>query len=216
MVALTANILRKELFSMLQIQRLKKAITVLCIALVGIFSSVNCFGSFGITKTVYGAHQGLKIGSGLLAKFIQTILMYFPFSVLYAVGFVADVLLFNLVEFWTGSNPVAMSEFDINGELVKNVKKGDDSLKLTYRDFGKELKITVTSQGKTQDFYAFRDKEGVLFHNVNGEMKEIEISSKQIGASTILKLSQNGKITATKVVNSEEMKSMEEVLLKNL
>ena len=55
-----------------------------------------------------------------------------------------------------------------------------------------------------------------MFHNVNGEMKEIEISSKQIGASTILKLSQNGKITATKVVNSDEMKSMEEVLLKNL
>src|SRR5690554_6362210 len=101
---------------MLIVNKYKKSLSVLCIALTSLFSFANCFGSFGVTKTIYNTHKGFRIGSGFLTKVIRTILMYFPFSILYWIGFIADILLFNLVEFWSGSNPVAKAEFDFDGK----------------------------------------------------------------------------------------------------
>ncbi|NCN08587.1 MAG: DUF3332 family protein [Leptospira sp.] len=199
-----------------QINKFKKVITIFCIAVVGMFSTANCFGSFGIVKTVYSAHKGLRIGSGLLAKFIQTLLMYFPFSILYGIGFVADIILFNLVEFWTGSNPVAMSEFDRKGELVREFKNGNENVKLTYSDFGQKLKISVSTEGKSQDFFAFQDQEGKLFTQEGEEFQEIQVSAQEIGSSTILKLSQNGKLSSSKVIKSDDLKNLEKSYSANL
>lgn len=193
-----------------QIKNFKKAITVLCIAVVGMFSTVNCFGSFGIVKAVYGAHKGLNIGTGLLNKFIKTILMYFPFSILYGIGFLADVLLFNLVEFWTGSNPVALNEFNSDGTLVREFQNGKENVKLSYSDFGKKLKISVKTESKSQDFYAFQDQEGKLYTLEGDKFQEILVSSQEIGSSTILKLSQNGKLNSTKVLKTEDLKKLED------
>jgi hypothetical protein len=196
--------------------RIKRAITILCIALVGVFSLGNCFGSFGIVKTVYSAHKGLRIGSGLLAKFIQTLLMYFPFSILYGIGFAADLILFNLVEFWTGSNPVAKAEFDMDGKLTKNFKNGNESVTLTYTEFGKKMKISVTANGKTEEFVALQEKEGVLFKEINGELKAIEISSQEIGSKTVLKMAQDGKVTSARVISTDELQALEKKFSENL
>lgn len=201
---------------MLVTNKFKRAITVLCISLVGIFSFANCFGSFGIVKTVYGAHKGLKIGRGLLAKFIQTILMYFPFGILYGLGLWADLLLFNLVEFWTGSNPVAKAEFDMDGKLVRHFQNGEESVTLTYTDFGKKMKISVSAQGKVEEFVALQDQEGVLFREVNGELKAIEVNSQEVGSKTILKMVQDGKVTSARVISTEELKSLEKKYAENL
>ncbi|WCL48825.1 DUF3332 family protein [Leptospira sp. GIMC2001] len=193
---------------MLITTKFKKAVTVLCIALASVFSFANCFGSFGIVKTVYNAHKGLKIGSGMLAKFIQTILMYFPFSILYAIGFLADVILFNLVEFWTNSNPVAMSEFDMDGKLVRNYQQGSDSVTLTYSEFGKKMNISISSAEKTEEFVVLKEKEGVLFKEVDGKLVEIDVNEKQIGSNTILKMVENGKLISTKVIKTEDLKAI--------
>lgn len=197
---------------MLIVNKYKKSLTVLCIALMSLFSFANCFGSFGITKTVYSTHSGLRIGSGLLAKVIQTILMYFPFSVLYAFGFVADIILFNLVEFWSGSNPVAKAEFDFNGKLVREFKNGNESVVVTYSDFGKRMDIAVKIQDKTENFVALQDKEGILYKEVNGKLQEVTVKTTEVGSKTILKMVQDGKITSAKVVSTDDLKTLEQQL----
>ncbi len=201
---------------MFQLDKWKKIVAIVCIIAGGMFSFANCFGSFGIVKAIYGAHRGLKIGSGLLAKFIQTVLMYFPFSILYGFGFVADILLFNLVEFWTGSNPVAKSEFDFEGKLVRKFQNGNESVTLTYTEFGEKLRISVSLGDTTEEFVAFRGEEGVLYREVNGDLRRIDVSSREVGSQTILQLHENGKIASARVISSADLKSLEEKLGKDL
>lgn len=201
---------------MIQKNSIKRSIAVLCISITAMFAFANCFGRFGIVKTVYGAHRGLRIGSGLLAKFIQTLLMYFPFSILYGLGLWADLILFNLVEFWTGSNPVAAAEFDMDGKLVRQFQNGNESVTLTYSDFGRKLNISVTAAGKTEEFVALQDKEGVLFREVNGELKAIEVTSQEIGSKTILKMVEDGKVTSARVISQDELKALEAKYTENL
>lgn len=198
---------------MFQNNSLKKLVAAVCIFFAGIFSFANCFGSFGIVKAIYNAHRGLRIGSGLLMKFIQTILMYFPFSILYALGFVADILLFNLVEFWTGTNPVAKSDFDSEGKLVREFQNGKDHIRLTYLNYGERLDMEITSQGRTEKFIALKGKEGVLFQEVNGKLKEIQVTSSEAGSQTILKLYLDGELKSARVVNSKELQKIEESTL---
>lgn len=190
-------------------EKMKKWITTITMVFVGMFSFANCFGSFGLVKTFYNVNKSIRIGSGLLTKVIQTILMYFPFSILYGVGFFLDLWLFNLVEFWTGSNPVAFNDYDENGKYVKHIENGSESLTLTYLDYGKTLKITANFQGKTEEFYAFQDKEGTLFRERNGEMTEVQVSSQEVGSKTILKLAYAGKLNSTSVVETKDIQDLQ-------
>jgi len=67
-------------------------------------SQTGCFGEFGLTRKVYDFNQGVG------GKFVNQ-LVFWAFCVIpvYEVAGVLDVLIFNTIEFWTGSNPVAMA-----------------------------------------------------------------------------------------------------------
>lgn len=201
---------------MLSNGKFKRSVAVLAIAVAGMFSFANCFGSFGVVKTLYSAHKNIKIGNGLVIKLVQTLLMYFPFYFLYGIGTFLDIVLFNLVEFWTGSNPVAMSEFDMDGKLVRHHKNGNESLTLTYSDFGKKLHISVQANGQTEEFVALKEHEGVFFKEIDGKLQKIEVTSAEVGSKTILKLIQDGKITSARVISTEELQMAEKKLAENL
>ena len=77
----------------------------LALALTGVMiSQTGCFGEFGLTRKVYDFNQGVG------GKFVNQ-LVFWAFCVIpvYEVAGVLDVLIFNTIEFWTGSNPVAMA-----------------------------------------------------------------------------------------------------------
>ena len=82
----------------------KKYLSVgVAIALAGSMMFTSCIGSFALTnKLLSWNHQ---IGN----KFLNE-LVFFAFWVIpvYEVTSVADLLVLNSVEFWSGSNPVAM------------------------------------------------------------------------------------------------------------
>ncbi|TGN18870.1 DUF3332 family protein [Leptospira idonii] len=152
---------------------MKKWITLIGILMLSFGSFANCFGKFGLVKTVYGIHANLPSGSAFLPKFIRTILMYFPFSWAYGIATFLDLVLFNLVEFWTNSNPIAAAEFDFDGKLVKEFQENGESLKLTYSQWGKELMIEADGKNGKDTFYAFSDKPGKLFRKQNGNLTEL-------------------------------------------
>lgn len=68
----------------------------------------GCFGSFELTKKLYGWNDGVSS-----QKFVKT-LVFWGLNIIPVYGAVVflDAVIFNLIEFWSGSNPIAMNEGD--------------------------------------------------------------------------------------------------------
>ncbi|PJZ68942.1 hypothetical protein CH373_07930 [Leptospira perolatii] len=190
---------------------LMKLLFVLTIVSVTMGSFANCFGKFALVRVFYNANDGINVGSGLLQKLVKTILFYIPFGFLMAVGGFVDFILFNLIEFWSGSNPVGFNEYDQNGRFAKSFEKDGEKVTLVFSDFGSRLDINSEREGKVETLTSFRNQPGKFFHEVEGKLVEIEVKSENIGSQVVLKLVEQGKIKSTKVVES---KSIDELQMK--
>lgn len=75
----------------------------------------GCFGEFALTRKVYTWNDGVSD-----SRFVKT-LVFWGLSIIpvYEVAGLADLIIFNLLEFWTGSNPIAMAEGDYEYQLVE-------------------------------------------------------------------------------------------------
>lgn len=106
-----------------------KKITLIGMAtlMLGI-STINtgCMGSFALTKKLYGWNDGAT-GN----KFLDNILFWILSWNIYGIFLTIDMVILNLVEFWTGSNPIAMAP----GEKETQVVMGKD---------GNQYEITAT------------------------------------------------------------------------
>ncbi len=132
-------------------------------------SMVNCFGQFGLTRSIYRINAGINIGSGKVAGFFRSLLFLFPFSIGYYFAMILDVLLFNLIEFWTGSNPVSKADFNEKGERVTMHKaETGETIELTELKWGEEMDVRVTQSSKTVQFHVFKSKPGQIFQKENG------------------------------------------------
>src|ERR1043166_3607320 len=88
---------------------------LLCSALaLCILLQTSCYGKFNVTRKLY------QWNGTLGDKFVNSIVMcLLGFTQVYTIVAAADFLLFNLIEFWTGSNPVTMKEGEVQKQLVQ-------------------------------------------------------------------------------------------------
>ncbi len=77
----------------------------------------NCLGSFTAFNKLKDWNQGLTE-----SKFLDNLIFWGLWIVpAYELFFLGDAVIFNVVEFWSGSNPVAMNDGDIETQtIVKN------------------------------------------------------------------------------------------------
>ena len=69
-------------------------------------SQTGCFGGFELTKKVWEFNDNTFEN-----KFLKTLFFYVLNIVpVYGIAGFLDVVIFNLIEFWSGSNPIAMEE----------------------------------------------------------------------------------------------------------
>ena len=78
-----------------------------------LFSS--CLGSFSAFNGLRDWNDGLTE-----SKFLDN-LIFWVFNIIpvYGLFFVGDILIFNVIEFWSGSNPIAMNEGDLEKQIVE-------------------------------------------------------------------------------------------------
>lgn len=70
----------------------------------------GCFGEFALVRKVYEWNDDLS-DSG----FVKTLVFYaLTFIPVYQIAGFLDIVIFNLIEFWSGDNPIAMEEGDID------------------------------------------------------------------------------------------------------
>lgn len=182
---------------------MKKTKLRIVTALVGgslLFSS--CIGSFGLWSNLKDWNQG--IGN----KFVnEVVFLAFHIVPVYEVAYLADILVLNSIEFWSGSNPVAElgSIRTIHGEKgTYAIRTNEDGYTITKEgDEGKELNLVYNAEKRIwnaeaegQSFELIRMNEDgtISYQQPDGSLKtivpnaqEVAIARTQSGESPFLR-----------------------------
>ena len=141
----------------------KNFLTVALICtLCGALTLPSCIGSFGLTNKLLTWNRHID------NKFVNE-LVFFAFWILpvYEVSGLADLLVLNSIEFWSGSNPVAKG---------KKVINGNDGRYLVECD-GKGYTITSENDGSVARLlFTFVDDTHVRMPAADGSFMTVELS----------------------------------------
>ncbi len=154
--------------------------TCIVLAVVSSLTMSSCIGKFALTNKLLTWNR--TIGN----KFVNE-LVFFAFWILpvYEVSALADILVINSIEFWSGSNPVASGTKVIKGEndnyLVECDGKGytitSESDKQVVRlDFNEDMREwDVTVDGQTYPLMTFVDDTHVALPSVDGASQIVSL-----------------------------------------
>lgn len=160
---------------------MKKIILTSCAATLLCGSLSSCMGQFALTKNLYAWNEQIS------NKFVNE-LVFVAFFVLpvYEVCGLADLLVINSIEFWSGDNPMTASTKTIETEhgryLVECDGKGYDvRLETTgesYRlEFAQETQTwNLEFDGKQYPLMTFIDSDHVGMPLSDGSWQTVELS----------------------------------------
>jgi len=116
--------------------RFAKVVALLLVASMGWVSS-GCFGKFQLTRKLYEANQSVD------DKYLRSAVTWL-FLIPYALTGALDFFIFNLIEFWSGQNPIA------EGPVTKIFARGDETVTMTLaREGGATLATIERRSGGT-------------------------------------------------------------------
>ena len=170
--------------------------------------STSCLGSFSAFNSLRDWNDGLTNN-----KFMDN-LVFWALNIVpvYSLFFVGDVLFFNLLEFWTGSNPIAMAEGETETQYA-NIKGTDVRMTASKNKFdiailsgeneGKEVNLLFVPEDKSWNAIGEKGEliklasmeEGFyLVHTPDGEAIKIDPNASDEVNMAILenKLEQSG------------------------
>ena len=128
---------------------LRKTVTI---AVIASFMSVTtaCYGPFNLTRNVYHFNSGVK-GSGEINEKWMKEIVFFGMIIIpvYMFSALLDAFIFNAIQFWTGDNPVKLTQgpdgylqaVQLRDLTIDVVWSADHrSAALTYRQRGQSIK----------------------------------------------------------------------------
>ena len=156
-------------------------VAVIC-TLCGALTLPSCIGSFTLTNKLLSWNN--QIGE----KFVNE-LVSFAFWILpvYEVSALADILVLNSIEFWSGSNPVAkgtkvidgndgkyLVKCDGKGYTIKSVNDGS-VVRLDFNDDDKSWSYSIPG-GEKHTIFTFVDDTHISLPAPDGTTTTVEIS----------------------------------------
>jgi hypothetical protein len=166
----------------------KKFLTVALIcALLGSTTLTSCIGSFQLTSKLLNWNK--TIGDTFVNELVFIAFWILP---VYEVSGLADLIVLNSIEFWSGSNPVAkgtkvidtkdgrmLVKCDGKGYTVKNETDGT-SIRLDFDADSQEWSTMI--DGERVVFLGFVDDTHVKVPGIKGDMQTIELSQSGVYA----------------------------------
>lgn len=159
----------------------------LVLAVAALIPLQSCIGSFALTNKVITWNK--QVGS----KFINE-LVFFAFWILpvYEVTSVADLLVLNSIEFWSGNNPVEANvrvvETDHGNYYIACDGEGYDItspdgkvIRLSFDDEDSTWSV-VTGEGEVVPFMTMVDDYHVKMITPAGDFRMVELSQKGLQA----------------------------------
>jgi uncharacterized protein DUF3332 len=120
---------------------------VVAVAVMASFMSVTsaCFGPFNLTRNVYHFNSGIK-GSGEVNEKWMKEVVFFGMIVIPVYMFAAllDAFVFNSIQFWTGDNPVKVTDAGSDG-ATRVVRLGEITMTMVER--GRGTTVTYERNG---------------------------------------------------------------------
>lgn len=160
-----------------------------------LFSS--CIGSFSLTNSVLSWNK--EVGH----KFVNE-LVFVAFWILpvYEVTAIADLLVLNSIEFWTGDNPVSASTKIVETEYGRYLIACDGKgYTVTHEATGQEMRLDfdsdtrtwgIESEGEIVPFMTYLDSSHVKMITPEGDFRIVELSEAGLQAYTDMALHSNG------------------------
>lgn len=160
-------------------------------ALFATFLSLHvsgCFGSFALTKKIYGINEGVSEN-----KFVRW-LVFLAFTIIpvYGVGTFLDAIVFNSIEFWSGSNPLASAGTQEDGTRVVQLSP-TDTLRMSRDAQSGVMRLELDRAGEQpkvryfeplEDGMAVRDESGTLLvraqERVDGAVEVMDASGSTV------------------------------------
>lgn len=148
----------------------------------------GCFGSFTLTRNIYGFNERISDN-----KFVRW-LVFLGITIIpvYGLGALADALVFNSLEFWTGSNPLANAETLEDGTRVVRLSP-TDTLRLSRDEQHGVMRVELDRAGAEpqvryfeplEDGMAVRDEAGALLvrarERVDGSIEVVDASGSAV------------------------------------
>ena len=112
--------------------RFGKVVALVLVVSVGVVFSAGCFGKFQLTRSLYEVNKSVE---DKYLRSVVTWVLIIPYGI---AGFL-DFAVFNLIEFWSGENPIAA------GPQARVYEKGDERAEMTI---AREGEATVATIGK--------------------------------------------------------------------
>lgn len=159
--------------------------TALVLAACASITLSSCIGSFALTNKVLTWNK--QVGS----KFVNE-LVFFAFWVLpvYEVTSLADLLVINSIEFWSGENPLTASTKVIDTDQGRYLVDCDGKgYTVTCQATGESFRLDFTEENQTWSlktqageypFMTMVDKNHVKMIAPNGEFRLVELSQEGV------------------------------------
>lgn len=156
---------------------MKRITATLLAAAIAMTSLSGCYGKMALTRKVYQVNG--EVQDKYLRSLVSWIFIIVP---VYGISALADFIVFNTIEFWSGRNPVALGEknfqYSDNGTTYRvNAKKSGDMVSYVidrYRQGSYQDTLAIswdTKSGNSQavlrqpggntQFQAVREQGGV-------------------------------------------------------
>ena len=168
----------------------KSKLTLVAVVLSGSLLFSSCVGSFGLFNRLSSWNQG--VGN----KFVNE-LVFLAFNIVpvYGVAYLADALVINSIEFWSGSNPTAsIGEVKTvqgeNGEYL--VKTNENGYTITKKGEDKSVDLVYNKENNTWNAVA----DGQSFELVKMNEDGTAVLSLQNGTSMTVTPDAQGIATA--------------------
>ena len=155
-----------------------RIVSTLLIVGIVVMSS-GCYGSFVLTSKLYKWNG--TVGSKLAKEAVFLVLVIVP---VYGLATFGDAVVLNLIEFWSGTNPMASNDMImIDGTPVKLAfEPTNRSFKIVRQQDGKETAMTFTDE---QGMAVAKDENGNVLASCrtdgDGGMTLLDRQGKVIG-----------------------------------
>lgn len=159
----------------------KRFFSVTAIALAGTLLFSSCIGSFNLSKKVLAWNQTID------NKFVNEVVFVALWIVpVYEVCMLADILVINSIEFWSGENPVEAGIVKkVQGENgVYTVETLDNGYNIKNEE-GQEMELvydkatntwSAVANGESTKILKFEDEKNAIVYLPDGKEQKVELS----------------------------------------
>jgi hypothetical protein len=176
-----------------------KSITLVALASLFMLLQTGCFGSFGLTRKVYQANS--KVGDKWVNELVFLVFVVLP---VYEIAAFIDVVALNLIEFWTGSNPLAMAPGQSETKQIKfagklyNVTATHNRFHIENADQSTNQDLVFNEKTATWTLVTKNNSINVCTYNANGTVTVYKANktAETYTASTLKRMAESRNMAA--------------------